>query len=108
MKTILIDLDGVLNNYTGNFNKDFIPDIKEGAKEFLKIISKEYTIKLFTSRNKEIADEWLKNKKLKKYIKDVTNIKEPAWLYIDDRCIKFEGDFIKLEHEIRQFKTWYS
>ena len=66
MKTILIDLDGVLNNYTGNFNKDFIPDIKEGAKEFLKIISKEYTIKLFTSRNKEIANKWLENNKLKK------------------------------------------
>ena len=34
-KTILIDLDGVLNEYVGNFDKEFIPTIKQGAKEFL-------------------------------------------------------------------------
>ena len=38
-KTILIDLDGVLNTYTGNFDKDFIPPIKEGAFDFLKNLS---------------------------------------------------------------------
>ena len=32
MKTILIDLDGVLNNYDGNFDKDKIPSVKDGAK----------------------------------------------------------------------------
>ena len=36
-KTILIDLDGVLNDYVGNYDKDFIPPIKAGAKEFLTI-----------------------------------------------------------------------
>ena len=35
-KTILIDLDGVLNDYTGDFDKDYIPPIKDGAKEFLE------------------------------------------------------------------------
>ena len=35
-KTILIDLDGVLNDYVGNYDKDFIPPIKFGAKEFLR------------------------------------------------------------------------
>ena len=41
-KTILIDLDGVLNNYVGNYNKDFIPPIKAGAKEFLSDLSKNF------------------------------------------------------------------
>ena len=45
-KTILIDLDGVLNTYTGNFDKDFIPPIKEGAKEFLENLSKKFVIKI--------------------------------------------------------------
>ena len=36
-KTILIDLDGVLNDYVGNYDKDFILPIKAGAKEFLTI-----------------------------------------------------------------------
>ena len=35
IKTILIDLDGVLNNYT-KYEENFIPDIKDGAKNFWK------------------------------------------------------------------------
>ena len=39
-KKILIDLDGVLNEY-GNkpYDENFIPKIKKGAKEFIKEIS---------------------------------------------------------------------
>ena len=32
-RVILIDLDGVLNEYDGSFNNDFIPPIKVGAKD---------------------------------------------------------------------------
>ena len=41
-KTILIDLDGVLNEYEGKFDKDFIPPIKLGAKEFLEKLAIEF------------------------------------------------------------------
>ena len=58
-RTILIDLDGVLNQYTGNFEKDYIPPIKEGAKEFLKNLSNNFELKLFTTRNKILASKWL-------------------------------------------------
>ena len=75
-KTILIDLDGVLNNYKGNFNNEFIPEIKDGAKNFLKKLSMNYTIKLFTTRNKILASKWLIENGVDKYISDITNIKE--------------------------------
>ena len=39
-RTILIDLDGVLNEYKGNFNKDFIPEMKVGVNEFLEKLFK--------------------------------------------------------------------
>ncbi|MBR1942399.1 hypothetical protein IJ843_01535 [bacterium] len=45
-KTILIDLDGVLNTYNGKFDKDFIPPIKDGAKEFLQNLSENFDIKI--------------------------------------------------------------
>ncbi len=106
-KTILIDLDGVLNLYTGNYDKEVIPSIKEGAEEFLKKISKEYDIKVFTVRNKILTFKWLQKNKIEQYFSDITNIKEPAYLYIDDRCIKFEGDYNILENQINTFKTWY-
>ena len=43
---------------------------------------------------------------LKNYqnLEDVTNIKEPAFVYIDDRAIKFDGDFSKTITEIENFK----
>lgn len=33
-KTILFDLDGVLNIYDGKYDKDYIPPIKDGAYKF--------------------------------------------------------------------------
>ena len=40
-KKILIDLDGVLNDYgKEEFNENYIPKIKVGAYEFLETLSK--------------------------------------------------------------------
>ncbi len=106
-KTILIDLDGVLNNYTGNYNKEIIPEIKTGAADFLRKLSKNYNIKLFTVRNKNQTQKWLNENNIAEYFCDITDIKEPAWVYIDDRCIKFEGNYETLENQINSFKAWY-
>ena len=46
-KLILIDLDGVLNTYTGGFDENFIPPPIQGAKEFIKSLSKDFYIKNF-------------------------------------------------------------
>lgn len=106
-RVILIDLDGVLNGYDGSFNNDFIPPIKEGARDFLENLSKDFEIKLFTTRNKILATKWLINNNIDNFITDITNTKELAWLYIDDRCLNFEGNFTKLKEEIKNFKPWY-
>ena len=79
-KILLMDLDGVLNTYTGNFDKDFIPEIKAGAKEFLEELSKDYEIKIFTTRNRLLTVKWLIENKLDSLVTDVTNVKEPAYL----------------------------
>jgi len=106
-KTLLIDLDGVLNNYDGNYDKDNIPSIKVGAKELLEKLSKDYEIKLFTSRNKLLAGKWILENNLDKFIIDIINEKQPAWLYIDDRGLNFNGDYQKLYDDIINFKVWY-
>ena len=107
MKTLLIDLDGVLNTYKGDFDQNFIPPIKEGAKEFLEKLSKNYKIKLFTTRNKILATKWLIKENIENLIDDITNIKEPCYLYIDDRCICFNNDYSKLKEQIENFKPHY-
>lgn len=106
-KKILLDLDGVLNTYTGNYNADYIPPIKDGAVEFLQILSHNFEIKIFTVRDIELAEKWVKENNIQLYISGVTNIKEPAWLIADDRCVCFNGCYDKLLADIADFKVWH-
>ena len=106
-KKILIDLDGVLNQYE-KFDENFIPPIKAGAREFLEhLINDETELYLFTTRNLLLASKWLVENNLDKYFKDVTNVKIPAYLYIDDRCIRFDGNYNRTIKEIENFKVYW-
>lgn len=106
VKKILIDLDGVLNQYY-KFDENNIPDIKDGAKDFLKELSKDSELYLFTTRNLLLASKWLISNKIDTYFKDVTNIKIPSYLYIDDRCICFKGDYNKTLDDIKNFRVYW-
>jgi len=106
-RKILIDLDGVLNEYEGKFNENEIPPIKLGAKSFLSQLSKKAELYLFTARDKALAKKWLIQNEIDKYFKDVTNVKIPAYLYIDDRTICFNGDYDILLEKIKSFKTYW-
>ena len=106
-KTILIDLDGVLNTYTGHFDEQFIPPVKVGAVEFIKNLSVDYKVKIFTTRNRLLASEWIFCNGLRDFVDDITNVKEPSFLFIDDRCIQFNGNYKDLQNEIKNFKVWY-
>ena len=106
-KVILIDLDGVLNNYNGKFDANFIPPIRIGAKEFLEEISIKYNVVLFTTRNKELAEQWLKESQIDDLISHVTNYKEASYLIIDDRCITFTGNYVDILDKLDNFKPWY-
>ena len=106
-KTILLDLDGVLNEYNGDYNPLYIPSIRKGAADFLKKLSKGYQIKLFTVRDKMLVSIWIIENNLQYYISEVTNVKESAWLIVDDRCICFDGEYSRLLDSINNFKVWY-
>jgi len=101
-KTIMIDLDGVLDDYTKY--TDEIPPIRDGAKDFIKNLSNEYDLILFTTRSPMKATVWLTKNKIDKYFKDITNVK-PAYIYIDDRAIKFDGNYDETLKEIKNFKV---
>lgn len=107
-KKILIDLDGVLNNYgKEKYNEQFIPDIKDGAEEFLSVLSKTAELYLFTTRNLMLSTKWLIKNNVDKYFKDVTSIKIPSYLYIDDRTICFKGNYFETLEEIKNFKVYW-
>ena len=106
-KTILFDLDGVLNTYDGKYDKSYIPPIKNGTYELIKALSRDYKIVIFTTRNSLIASKWIIENRLDKYVENVTTVKEPAYLIIDDRCINFNGNYEELKSKIKDFEVWY-
>lgn len=103
---ICIDFDGVLNNYTHYDNDDlFTPKI--GAKEFLEKLSKEFTIIILSARRYTKIIKWLNEYDMLQYVDDVTSIKPPARVYLDDRGIQFNGDYEKALKDIKNFKTYW-
>ncbi len=106
-RLILIDLDGVLNDYVGNYDKHEIPQIKDGAVEFVKKLSSKYDLKLFTTRDKNLAHKWLYDSGIDKYFLGVTNFKEACYLIVDDRCVVYNGDYVKTYDLIESFNVWW-
>ena len=107
-KKIFIDLDGVLNQYgIEPYNENYIPDIRDGAKEFIEELSKSAELYLFTSRNLMLSAKWLIENNLDKYFKDVTNVKLPSFLYIEDRCVCFRGKYSDTLNEINNFEVFW-
>jgi hypothetical protein len=62
-------------------------------KEFEKLHN--VAIYKFTTRKPLIVSKWVVENGLDEYVENVTNVKEPAYLIIDDRCINFDGDYEK-------------
>ena len=56
-KLLMLDLDGILNEYYGVFKENEIPPIKFGTENFLKSLIEDYELKIFTSRNKLIVSK---------------------------------------------------
>lgn len=102
-KDICIDFDGVLNTYTGWQGENELFEMREGCDRFLAQVSEIYNVIIFTTRNADLIWLWLKKYNLEKFVKQVTNIKIPAEIYLDDRAINFEGDFDKIISEISNF-----
>ena len=107
-RKILVDLDGVLNEYGREpYDENNIPEIKIGAKEFVQELSEFGDLYLFTSRNLMLSAKWLIENNIDKYFKDITNVKIPSYLYIDDRCVCFNGNYKKALKEIKEFKVYW-
>ncbi|MDD3150471.1 MAG: hypothetical protein PHV68_06520, partial [Candidatus Gastranaerophilales bacterium] len=75
--------------------------------EFIQKLSLSYEIRIFTTRNSQDVQKWLVKHHFDRYIEDVTNKKEPAFAYIDDRGIRFNGNYDKLMSDVKNFKPYW-
>ena len=102
-KVVCVDFDGVLNNYKGWQGEDELYTPCMGAKEFMETLSKDYRIIVFTVRDNDSVRDWLNYYDI--VFDDVTSTKIGAVCYIDDRGLKFNGDYNEVLKQLDDFKT---
>lgn len=102
--TVAIDLNGVLDQYSGWKGEGHEELPKEGVREFLENLSQKYRVVIHTTQPVPKVWKWLDRHNLSDYVARVTNRKVPAVVYLDDRAIRFDGDFEEVLEEIKHFR----
>jgi hypothetical protein len=115
-KTLCVDFDGVLHAYTSGWKGvDQVPDGPvPGAIDWLRaMLGEGFDICVYSSRSKDPAGVAAMMAALRVWGMDMDDIdrldfpteKPAAWLTIDDRCFRFEGDFPSADW-LRRFRPW--
>lgn len=105
-KIIALDFDGVLNQYQGWTEGAPIPEPMPGAFEFLQTLAVECGARviIFTCRAVSDVWKWLHHHQMVPFVSNVTNLKPPAYVYVDDRAICFRGNFESALKQIHDFE----
>lgn len=106
--SVALDFDATLNTY-GMANTDdeinrpsnlFEP--QDGAREFVaKLYSKVGRVVIFSCRNPAEIQEWLKKYRFERHIDAVESYKPKVKVYLDDRGMRFKGDYAKTLEKLR-------
>ncbi len=110
-QTVCVDFDGVIHKaitpWTGDRN---IPDEPvDGAIGWLTLMTDAFNVVILSSRARTHEGEvailkWLVARGITGF--EVTAIKPPAIVYIDDRGYHFDGSNWPTEEMIRNFQPW--
>jgi hypothetical protein len=91
---VCVDVNGVLDTYTGWRGADHWDPPRRGAREFLAELQRRgYRVVLFTTRWPDDVWAWLREHELAAFVSEVTDRKPAAHVFIDDRAVCFTGDF---------------
>jgi hypothetical protein len=89
-----VDLNGVLDAYTGWKGADHFDPPRAGAREFLQALQRRgYRVVIFTTRYAPDVWRWARTYGLDAAIDEVTDRKPAAHVFVDDRAVCFRGDF---------------
>lgn len=143
-KTIAIDFDGVIHQYSKGWQRGqcYDPPVNGVFESIQHLMKKGYSVFIFSTRKPKQIKRWMKEwaydsdyivngmggdpndysypkfnftveiipfwKKFwnKSNVVGITRRKLPAIVYIDDRAMKFNGDWLEVINAIPYFKTY--
>jgi selenocysteine lyase/cysteine desulfurase len=105
-RVVCIDLNGVLDRYTGWQGAEHWDPPAPGARDFLKRLHDEgCRIVVFTTRHYLEAQRWLARHGLFEFVSEVTDTKPAADVFVDDRAVCHRGDFRDTLEQILSFSA---
>lgn len=106
-----IDLNGVLDTYagwTGQY-ENYAP--RPGAREFLAALKEAgYSVVICTAQPSERLAEveaWFLEHDMLQFTTLITNEKPPAEAYLDDKAVRFDGDYEAALAALKGFKSYW-
>jgi hypothetical protein len=103
---VCVDLNGVLDRYTGWQDEKHWDPPRAGADEFLRRLHERgFRVVVFTTRWADDARAWLGEHGLDRWVSEVTDRKPAAHVFVDDRAVCFRGDFAATLEEVARFRA---
>jgi hypothetical protein len=108
-RTICLDFDGVIHSYQSGWQGEtVIPDPPiHGVDRAIKRLRKDYRVVVHSARCKTESGrhavcQWLARHNIE--VDDVCGEKPPAFVYVDDRAVRFTGDWLETIESINAFR----
>jgi hypothetical protein len=108
-RTVCLDFDGVVHSYrSGWCGAEIIPDPPiHGTREAIARLRKTYRVVIHSARchsdeGCQAVIAWLKKHEIE--VDEVCRFKPPATVYVDDRAVRFQGDWDRAIAEISDFR----
>lgn len=107
-RTICVDLNGTLDTYTGWRGPHVWFPPRPGAARFLAALrDRGFRVVILTTRDVTGTWAWLHQHGLAPLVDDVTNQKIPAIAYVDDRAVRFTGDYDAVLRALEHFHPYW-
>lgn len=107
LKTICVDFDGVIVSHDTHHHKFEDREPRDGALTFIKKLSDNYNVIIFTTEEVNILYPWFKKYNLLDYIINITRSKPRCDIYLDDKSLYFDGNFDEALEDIKSFKPYW-
>jgi hypothetical protein len=108
-RTVCLDFDGVIHSYrSGWCGAEIIPDPPiHGTREAVARLRKTYRVVIHSSRchtsaGREAIAHWLAKHEIE--VDEICEHKPPAMVYVDDRGIRFRGDWDQAMFDVQEFR----